>query len=180
VAWNCDESRLCGSASDGLLLQWSSCRAFAASLDRDFPNAAAYYLSLGTNDFGIRTQCVSPSSFADNLTHLMWGLHERNPQAMLYLQTPLHRADESQPNSCGDTLYQFRDAELRVAQTLSWVRPIDGFSPSFPQISSGSDVSPDRVHPTAQGQERYFHAGVKSLNLGTDNDSLSQGDVTHI
>ncbi len=143
------------------------CSLFADSLDRDYPNAAAYYFALGTVDFVTSQKCIPPSLFAASFESVLRELHRRNPQAVLYLQTPLHRADEAHPNACGSTLSQFCDAEQRMAETLPWVTLIDGFSPSFPQATPGRPDLQDGIHPTAQGQEEYFHAVLESLHLGT-------------
>jgi lysophospholipase L1-like esterase len=145
----------------------TTCAAFAGNLDRDYPNATAYYFALGTNDFGLWHYCIPPSLFAESLSSLLQNLHRSNPGAALYLQTPIHRADEAQPNSCGNTLSEFRDAGQRMAQTLPWITLIDGFSQPFPQTTPGGAGFVDGVHPTAQGQEQYFHAVIQSLHLGT-------------
>jgi hypothetical protein len=143
------------------------CGLFADSLDRDYPNAAAYYFALGTVDFATWQRCIPPSVFAASFESVLRELHRRNPQAVLYLQTPLHRADDAQPNACGYTLLQFRDAEQRMVEALPWITLIDGFSPSFPQATLGTHDLQDGIHPTAQGQEEYFHAVLESLHLGT-------------
>jgi lysophospholipase L1-like esterase len=143
-----------------------SCAAYAGDLDRDYPTAAAYYFALGTNDFGAGQKCAPPSLFAESLLSLLQVLHGRNPRAALYLQTPLHRADEARPNPCGNTLSQFRDAELRMSHTFSWITPIDGFSQPFPQTTGDKSVFVDGVHLTVQGQEQYVHAVMQSLHLG--------------
>ena len=144
-----------------------SCTAFADQLDREYSQAAAYYFALGTNDFDTRQPCVAPGAFAEYYSALLQELHRRNLQAALYLQTPLHRADEAGPNSCGNKLSEFREAELRMARTLTWVTPIDGFSQPFPQTPSSGSLFVDGVHPNPQGQEQYFHAVLQSLHLGT-------------
>jgi hypothetical protein len=145
----------------------ASCVTYAANLDRDFPNAAAYYFALGTNDFGVPAKCVPPGAFAENFSSLLEELHALNPRAALYLQTPLHRADEGRPNRCGNTLPEFRDAELRMAPTMPWLTLIDGFSRPFPQNTPGGTGYADGVHLTAQGQEQVFNAVVQSLHLGS-------------
>jgi len=141
------------------------CSQFADSLDWDYPSAAAYYFALGTVDFVAWQKCIPPSAFAENFETVLRELHRRNPQAVLYLQTPLHRADDAHPNACGYSLSEFRDTEQRMAETLSWVTLIDGFSRSFPQ--STHDLQEDGIHPTAQGQEVYFHAVLECLHLET-------------
>jgi lysophospholipase L1-like esterase len=145
----------------------ASCVTYAANLDRDFPNAVAYYFALGTNDFGVPTKCVQPGAFAENFLSLLQQLHALNPRAALYLQTPLHRADEGHPNRCGDTLPEFRDAELRMAPTMPWLTLIDGFAQPFPQNTPSGTGYVDGVHLTAQGQEQVFNAVVRSLHLGS-------------
>jgi lysophospholipase L1-like esterase len=144
-----------------------SCTAFADRLDKEYSQAAAYYFVLGTNDFDTLKPCIVPSVFAEYYSTLLRELHRRNLRAALYLQTPLHRADEASPNSCGNKLAEFREAEQRMAETLTWVTLIDGFSQPFPQNASGSSIFVDGVHPTAQGQEQYFRAVLQSLHLGT-------------
>jgi lysophospholipase L1-like esterase len=144
----------------------ASCAAYADTLDRDYPHAAAYYFALGTNDFKFEQHCAVSNSFPGLLSSLLQELHKRNANAVLYVQTPIHRADEAQPNLCGKTLIQFEDAERRMVQNVSWLMPIDGFSTSFPQAAQGSSVSVDGIHPTVQGQEQYFQAVLQSLHLG--------------
>jgi lysophospholipase L1-like esterase len=143
----------------------ASCESYADGLDRDYPNATAYYFALGTNDFGIPQRCNSPASFEANMSALLRDLHKRNPLAALYLQTPMHRADEAQTNSCGNTLSQFRDAEQRMAQNLPWITLIDGFSTPFPQITQDGLFLADGVHLSDRGQRQYLLAVLQSLHL---------------
>ncbi len=160
---------LCNSAA--------SCDSFADSLVRDFPNAAAYYFALGTNDFGGQQECTPSGAFAEDLSGLLQELHKHNPQAGLYLQTPLHRADEARQNACGNTLSQFRDAEQRMAQNLSWITLIDGFSEPFPQLTSASSVFVDPAHLTARGQQQYFLAVLGNLRVPPSVGALPQASL---
>ena len=143
-----------------------SCNAFAARLDQDYPNAAAYYFALGTNDFGLGPGCIPSGLFERELASLLDELHTRNPQAALYVQTPAHRADEALRNQCGDTLEEFRDDEIQMARSRTWISLVDGFSAAFPQNAQGSSAFVDGIHLTAEGQEQYFHAVMQRLHIG--------------
>jgi lysophospholipase L1-like esterase len=143
----------------------ASCKNFADDLDRDYPKAAAYYFAVGTNDYVNQSGCVSPGFFAERFSEMLEELHSRNPQASLYLQTPLHRTDEEHPNSCGNTLAQFREKEQLIAQSLPWVTLIDGFSSPFPQNTSDRLIFFDGLHLTARGQDQYFHSVIQALHL---------------
>ncbi len=108
--------------------------------------APAYWLAIGTNDYGL--DMWSASSFGAAYGGLLDGLHAGMPSSLIYCQTPIVRSTET-ANGFGNTTTDYRTAIATACATRPWAKLIDGT-----QIVTTAALS-DGVHPTTAGQATY-------------------------
>lgn len=111
------------------------------------------WLAIGANDYSFGLW--SASEFGEAYGAMLDAIHESSPQAVLFAQSPILRADES-ANVLGDTLGDYRQQIARVCLARStWCRFVDGTEAAFPQPD---ELDEDGIHLTAESSVKYAEA----------------------
>lgn len=111
------------------------------------------WLAIGTNDY--RFQLWSASEFGEAYAATLDEIHSSNPQAILYAQSPIRRANEGS-KSFGDSLDDYRQQISDACLTRSpWCIFVDGTASAFPQPD---ELAEDGVHLTTKSSTKYAEA----------------------
>lgn len=130
--------------------------AFAANVSKWIPKYI--WLAIGTNDYAFAQW--SAEEFGVAYAATLDVLHSSNPQALLFAQTPIQRAVESE-NSLGDALEDYRQQTFNACLDRSpWCVLVDGKAPEFPQLD---ELDKDGVHLTASSSVKYMEAVLQIL-----------------
>jgi len=133
-----------------------------ARMMRELP---ADYISIcaGINIYG--SGSLNARTFGSSLIGFVQLLREKHPQTPLALISPIYSFDrETNPNSTGWTLQNYRDAVAEAARTLQdfgdeniiYVNGLDLFNEDL------GHLMPDDLHPDAEG---YKTMGANFLNV---------------
>ncbi|MDD3206217.1 MAG: GDSL-type esterase/lipase family protein [Lachnospiraceae bacterium] len=119
------------------------------------PNANLILIMAGTNDYGFDTALGvmgdrTQETFYGGLNLLMCGLQQMYPNAEIVFATPLKREKGTKPNKYGNTLEQYAQAVISMANFYN-MRVIDVYSPaSLNFAGQKSTYMADGIHPNAK------------------------------
>jgi lysophospholipase L1-like esterase len=111
------------------------------------------WLAIGANDQTFGQWPAEDFGMAYGAT--LNAIHSSNPQALLFVQSPILQANES-PNLLGENLEDYRQqiAAACLARP-SWCIFVDGKSSAFPQPD---ELDKDGVHLTTESSAKYAEA----------------------
>lgn len=111
------------------------------------------WLAIGANDYAFGLW--SASEFGKAYGATLDAIHASSPQAVLFAQSPISRADEP-ANVFGDTLENYRQQIASVCLTRSaWCTFVDGTDPAFPRPE---ELDEDGIHLTTKSSAKYAEA----------------------
>jgi lysophospholipase L1-like esterase len=116
------------------------------------------WLAVGTNDYGLD---VWPArQFGKAYAATLDAIHLSNPQARLFAQSPLLRAEEP-VNSFGNDLNDYRQQIASACRARpAWCVFVDGRDPAFPQPE---ELHEDGIHLTTESSLKYAQAVLAIL-----------------
>lgn len=116
------------------------------------------WLAMGTNDYGL--ELWPAREFGEAYAATLDAIHSSNPQARLFAQSPILRAEEP-ANSFGDDLNEYRQqiADACLARS-AWCVFVDGRDPAFPQPA---ELNEDGIHLTTETSLKYVQAVLSIL-----------------
>ena len=111
------------------------------------------WLAVGTNDYGF--EVWSSREFGEAYAATLDAIHSSNPQARVFAQSPILRAEEP-ANSFGNDLNDYRQQIASACMARSaWCVFVDGRDSLFPQPDELGD---DGVHLTTESSLKYAQA----------------------
>ena len=120
---------------------------------------ATLWIAIGTNDYGGTTGNIwGAADFGAGYGALLDAIHAALPALSIYCQTPLVRNNETNTNTFGDDLSDYRAEIATACGTRAWATLVDGTGAAFPQLT---DLA-DGLHPTTAGHTKYA-AAVKTV-----------------
>lgn len=120
-------------------------------------NADYIWLAIGTNDYAF--ELWSAKDFGATYAATLNKLHAVNPQARIFAQSPIVRADEY-ARQYGDTLSDYRRQIETACNVRAWCTFVDGTRAAFPQLD---ELHADGLHLTAASSVKYAAAVASVL-----------------
>ncbi|HSL43190.1 MAG TPA: SGNH/GDSL hydrolase family protein [Anaerolineales bacterium] len=116
------------------------------------------WLAMGTNDYGL--EVWSAREFGEAYAATLDAIHSLNPQARVFAQSPILRAEEP-ANFFGNDLNDYRQqiADACMARS-AWCVFVDGRDPAFPQPE---ELDEDGIHLTTESSLKYAQAVLNIL-----------------
>jgi hypothetical protein len=111
----------------------------------------------------------SAATFQANYASLVDQLHDADPGARIFCQSPILRTDYTSPNNFGNVLGDYRTAISTVCGARPWTQFVDGTTLLSPSDLAGG------LHPSTQGEAKYAAAIISILNTSTTTTGLWSG-----
>jgi lysophospholipase L1-like esterase len=116
------------------------------------------WLAIGANDYAFKLW--SARQFGEAYAATLDAIHSSSPQAILYAQSPIRRANEG-PNSLGDSLDNYRQQINAACLARSpWCIFVDGTASAFPQLD---ELAEDGIHLTTKSSVKYAEAVLEFI-----------------